>query len=1069
MIEKMYKKYDFFEDLIVQVYDIDDRFLKKEKIIENSRLNIDLLSISRFVDSRWPQLVNEAQDYSIIQQNFLEDYIPWNEELAAFKDVAEPSQMSKFLAKFYTPWTKLKFESRNINRAELEDFIIRQKPLIRRYYQNSLWGYKNFLVFEDHNLQIILHLALRTHKTETFSLEILFSFWSSDTNDSITPFELNDIQSGYRNSMIAYEILNKLNSYGYIIDTLKYEEKEEGWLGSTKKKEFKNWPTTCALIEILNVSPLPLIEELKTHLYHIDEIINNIMGSKDFSPQTYFEQLPKEIRDFLIKGREYLTKIEDILAIESPRVKKKIIKPKEHSRSDEKLIELIGIFRDVLERDETDNSIAQEDKGFRTLSEIIPHYESKLKFSPPTYYAFMKKNDLFLYFEQRKKEGSGGGIQYRYRVFMTDLKAEALKKENIIIPGDNARYLREKLKIQEAFRNYNTQNFQESIDIFESLLKRPSEDLKANNELLIACLYYLGRAYFKTMDYSKAFQYFDRIQGFNVNFIDVNYYKAECNRYRGNTNQTVEDVADLISEIREYFDLYHRELDLDAIFTNWYHEYQLKGLHPDVLIKDMFSKRFIFYNKSISKIRVDILPREGEKIQINQDYFKKNMIATRALLKILVRAIVLEMELLRRIIFNNVIEGKQAVIQEKLESLIKFIQSMKKMRHLEKFCPIPYATYTHYFIELYKVFSFQNLEEKMRHKYPDKTSGISMRGGRVLNTYDPVLSFLSRINLIFNRFTQNPRILHNEEWKDRIGDLSDSEPILKAEFLFIQAFLNHKYVIDSIIKNESKKDILSLEDLYKFHAFYPYEGKPQYHLEISKSTYKFCKKNNIKLLIKPSVEIFKLARVKYKEIKDLLDQRRTLALNHYFKKYYETFQAKTLKLNLDYRILPVDNIKWFVIETLMTKISDNISEKHEKIQIEILLFSSEVFDELIQVIKKNKNFIRYKPYLEFFYDVELSFDKIPQENKLIMEVDIYINLKKEFKFEEKLDSITKAVFLMLESSRDELKIKFDLEEKTQLDTYFKEQFPIDFQNDYFLIEKANTSSKNKVLLKIKKR
>lgn len=297
----------------------------------------------------------------------------------------------------------------------------------------------------------------------------------------------------------------------------------------------------------------------------------------------------------------------------------------------------------------------------------------------------------------------------------------------------------------------------------------------------------------------------------------------------------------------------------------------------------------------------------------------------------------------------------------------------------------------------------------------------------------------------------------------------NSEPILKAEFLFIQAFLNHEYVVNSIIKNESNKTILNKEDLFKFHGFYPYGGKTRYHIEISERAYKYCKENNIKLLVKRSLEILKVARVKYREITNLLNQLRALTMNHYFKEYSETFQVKTLKIKLDYTTFPNDNISWFVIDTLLSKISDNLSEKHEKIQIEILLYSSEVFDELIMEIKKNKNFIRYKPFLEFYYGVKLSFDKFPHEKKLNMEADIYLNLKKDFMFEEKLDSITEVVFLMLESNRDELTIKFNLEEKPPLDHYFKEQFPIFFHNNYFSIEKVNTSSKNKVLLKIRKK
>ncbi|KKN20534.1 hypothetical protein LCGC14_0934610, partial [marine sediment metagenome] len=102
------------------------------------------------------------------------------------------------------------------------------------------------------------------------------------------------------------------------------------------------------------------------------------------------------------------------------------------SKDNDKLIELLRIFKDTLKKDRANNKISLEDKGFRTLNRIIPFYKDKLSFSPPTYYKFMKKKDLSLYFEHRKGIGRGGGDQYLYREQDSTLKSKRLKSEKII-------------------------------------------------------------------------------------------------------------------------------------------------------------------------------------------------------------------------------------------------------------------------------------------------------------------------------------------------------------------------------------------------------------------------------------------------------------------------------------------------------------------------------------------------------------------------------------------------------------------------------------------------------------
>lgn len=1039
-------KYDFFNELLVEIFQVDEKYLNRKVFSDNIKLQVNLQESSKFLKDRWLELLKNSLEFDEIQKNYIEEYLPWKKKYEAFQNAINNSNISDFIQDYYSTWKRLKFESKQISIDEIRRLIEIGKPNLKRFYKSQFWGYHNFKIFESNEFQVFLHLRLKKNKTETFSLEIVFSFWFKNKENFI-PLNLRFITSSYANQMIAYNIMKKLKSVGYIEDSLIYKEEKKSMFYTTIREEVKPHPSTCAILKILNDNPIALFNEIIQHLYDVDEIIREIIDKNEYNPQSYYNSLPTEIKKFLAKGKELVSKFEDFFTKET-FTKKKTEEKIKSIETDDKLEEIIGIFKESLEKDKKNKHIEPEDKGFRTLNEILSNYGSILKYSHPVYYKYFDDNDLSLYFDERKKSGPGGGTQYRYKEFIT-------ATPKIIVPEKEEKeekitFINEKIKIQEALYNYNNKDYENSIRIFEKILKKPSNQLISSQDLYLACLYYLGRSYFKLQNYKKALQSFNRISMFNKNLINVNFNLVECNRFLGNYNDAAIVLNEVILKIQGLLNKYFPVLELDKIFQRRFREFDLKTLHPDLLRKDILSDLLIFYNKDTSNIFIDVFREQNEEQKVN---LSKNIVAVRSLYKILYKSLFLKMELSRRLIFQSLIENKEESLTTNINQLIEQIQSFKLIPNFKKNYNIQFGGFLQYLLNLLKVFNKHAIHERIIQQTGIPESFYFNLGFSRLKNYFPIMSFLNYYNDSLIRFNEiKKRLLYDDEFGSNYENFRQGEPVLKAEYLFTQAYVNCKYIIKNMIKEQSEEKLIDIQDLHDYYSFYPRSRNPMLYMDISEKAFNFCKENGFKILERICYKILKDAKEKYQIFMNLFQKRRILSINHYFKELYKNYETKEIDIELNYEKEPEEsNIDWFVHDKIINKISRMLRKELNNLKITIKMFSAEILGDLIEAIKKNHHFLRQNLYrIEYFFDIDLNFNKLPLEKTLIIEMKFIINLDNEnYFFFGNLDRITMGIFKILEYGIDDFKIKTKLDELEKYEMYFKNQFQLDFENKYF--------------------
>lgn len=318
------------------------------------------------------------------------------------------------------------------------------------------------------------------------------------------------------------------------------------------------------------------------------------------------------------------------------------------------------------------------------------------------------------------------------------------------------------------------------------------------------------------------------------------------------------------------------------------------------------------------------------------------------------------------------------------------------------------------------LFIRQAIEENL-----DVPKGFSLL--RADKAYYSITSFLNNYNQLIKWLDEIPkRIIHIDgPLIPMLGDFSQGEPILKAEYLYTQAYFNYEYTINKIIEEQNREELI---DIYSLHDYYGFPiVNPESYISISEESYKFCKKHHFKILEKLSYDIVKDAKEKSTLIKEVLLKRRIISINHYFRDLhnsYETKETKNFEINFEKEPEETD-FKWFFHSEILDKIRSIIRDEFYNMNIIIKMFSAEVLDDLIKEIKKNHHFLRQELFIiEYIFDLDLVFNKLPLENTLVIEVNCKINLDKEsYNFWDNLDRITMGIFKILEYGIAEFKIK----------------------------------------------
>ncbi|MFX1503945.1 MAG: tetratricopeptide repeat protein, partial [Promethearchaeota archaeon] len=718
MGQETINKYEFLVEFLIDLFDLSLDEIITDNHSQIKILNTDLKKLSEDLKYRWNNLVENLYDYPSIQNEYIEKLAPWKEKFDAFHQVKSRKDFIKFLEKYYSTWIRLSFEEKDISRKEIFQMLKNERPKITSSINTTYWGYHSLSLFKNDLFELTAHLKLRSYGTGTYSLVIIFSLWFENIKDEWTA-NLNSINKDYKNSLIAYEIVNLLKTLNYVESSLIFKPPERGnkfWKISTSTSESSLHPSNNLILEILSDTPVILFKEFQTHLNKIEEKIQSYTKMQDLTPYSYFENLSSELQQFLIKGKELFLKAQDLL--KSPRhtdgsEKEGEIKDLEMTKIS--FSQIIAFFKDALEQDKSDDTILYEDKGFRTQHQIYEEYRDKIDGSLPTFYKYFDNLRIETYLEVRDKSGKGGGTEYRYKEITTSTEQKSEELLEIKVLGDKINLTSERLGIQEGLSYYNNHDYNTSTKIFKNVLN--SEELSLDTNLYCSCLYYLGRSHFKTGNYQEALEYLKKAYMENHSLYNVKYSLIETYLQLYDYQNALKQADELILGLKEIFQRNSVIFNLDYLFRQDFEPGDFKYLHPKLTDLDMFSDHLILINKS----SISITPFPPTEIYITQGTYNtvnRNIISLQILYKKYLRSVFLKLEILRRQYFIEMFGTNEVKIHTIIDNFIQHINFLKEDPFLSYLSIEDYEIYISYFIGLSRLVKNRQITEKLSFEFP---------------------------------------------------------------------------------------------------------------------------------------------------------------------------------------------------------------------------------------------------------------------------------------------------------------------------------------------------------------
>ena len=195
--------------------------------------------------------------------------------------------------------------------------------------------------------------------------------------------------------------------------------------------------------KILNANPVKILDEIMSDLTDIKEEENSYGLDHIDNPQSWFESLSEELKQFYNKGKELFLDTSKLLETASNLEKGTLEKEKSKiSREKLSLDNLIFLFNKAMEVD-LKNERDLSEAGFRTKKSLFDEFlnrktrDKKYNFIEPvsrgTFYSRIEKyrNELNNILERNPSKGQGGGDAYRI------IKPEVVHKMLQDIASDN--------------------------------------------------------------------------------------------------------------------------------------------------------------------------------------------------------------------------------------------------------------------------------------------------------------------------------------------------------------------------------------------------------------------------------------------------------------------------------------------------------------------------------------------------------------------------------------------------------------------------------------------------------
>lgn len=1074
------KKYELLPEFLHELFKIEQDDKKLGTVSKIRILKVNLQELAKELKNYWTYFYENQYDYSSLQYEYIEKFQPWKEKFNAFNAVKDNQEFLKFLERHFSTWMKLSFKSKDITKKEIADMVTHQRPKFFLSAPISMGSYKSLLIFNQNSFQLTAHLKLKEFKTNTYSLVIVFSFWFDNMHDSWEA-NLKFINESYKNFMIAYNITKKLKSIKYEESTLKVEQPKTGnkfIISPYTITEKHPHPSNNLILETLSDDPIRLFKNFVSHLYIIDEEIQKYKDQNEFSPYSYYENLTLELKQFLLKGKELFLKAEDLLEKSTFNKKKSGITVEKSSEELKISFEqIIGFFKDALEKDKSDDTKSPEEKGFRTKNQIFDKYKDNIDCSKPTFYYYFENLKLESFLELRNKSGKGGGKEFKYKEFMIDsdqILDTSIEAEKLPAKEDLST---ERIEIQEALTYYNNHDFELSINIFTRILK--SNKLESDPTIYIACLYYLGRSYFKKGDYKKAIESFNKAYMKNQSKYNVKYALAESYLYYQDYPNALKLVNEIIREVRNIIKTSEINLNLDYIFIRPIDADSLDIIHPQITEKDLLSNYLILLNKSpipVHHFRVQSVNRQSEMFKV----VNKNINSIQIIYKKYTGSLFLKLEILRRCFFRQVFEKNEEQISKIVGEFLLYCRELNK--DLENTLSTEdYLGYISYFKGILKIFGFPIIENQISDEYPDLEHQTNFPKTPYLTKFKEFYSFLDFVNEILNKnFDEYVRTLYLVHLSKLSLMEGFSNPIFKAEFYFIEAYINLNYLIDERIKSEEDSNtkfdtstINNREDIFKlydnYHSMWPRFKHPSFYLLMAEKAYSYSKKHKFNYLAKSAKVILDTTQNKVEIIENIRLERRKKIINRKLEILNISFKDITEEITLSFQKKPREGFSHFVRIRIKREIEKRLREKTGNLTFNIRLFNPELNKDVMEALRKETI---YRESVEgrtrSFFIIKMELEESKVDRSIIIKMTHNRDLKQEGNFAETLDGINRLIYNTIDLNLNSFTIKLDPEKREKYHNYFEKDFKTEYKNGYFDFKILEQWENNEIRVQIKK-
>ncbi len=1075
-------KYEFFTDFLVEIFDLRDENLNLPFQTKNKVLKPNIEKLSKELQNSWIHLLQNCIYFPSIQKEYLEKFLPWRVKFNAFKQVKTEQDLLIYLEEYFSTWMKLSFKSKDITKGEIYDILEHERPTISSITKQQFGSYRSFSILKNDNLQLTLHLKLKIYKTNTLSILILFSIWFNDTK-KFWSASLDQINENYKNLIVSYDIVQKLKSLKYQENFLDFEDKSTSnrFLVSTYTRSSDSiHPSNNLILELLSDNPVSIFEEIISHLYIIDDIIQNYNKNQDISPYTYFENLSLELQQFLLKGKELFLKTEEILQHQSkPKLQKEgVERIKESEELKITFEQIIAFFKDALEQDRTDEAIPTENKGFRTQNQIYDEYKSRIRISKPTFYNYFESLKLESYLEIRTKSGKGGGKKLRYKE--KPFKAEDILEDigdQEVKTGKNL--FSERIEIQEALSYYNIRDYEICIQIFKHVLA--SKEIHSDKNLYCTCLYYLGRSFFKSGNYKKALANFYKAHMKNLSLYNVKYALVESHLYLYNYEDALKLVDDIISGIKDIIQTNNINLNLDYLFIGEIDLDSIKIIHPRIANEDMLSKYLILINKP--QLRIGPFSPSNLTLE-TYDIINNNIVSLQILYKKYLSSAYLKLEILRRLFFRAVLKKEESQIEEIGDVFLQYSKDLYKDTILNNAIPIEdYENYVSYFRGLSKLFKLYKIGEKIALEFPNVGKLASYPRNYYLHKFGEYYTCINYLNEIFyDDLKKRDRIFKLFKLKVRypkIGKVSD--PILQAEYYFVGAYANLNYLIDNRIKSEEESNlnfdvstINNLEEVFMkvddFHSRWLGNRHPIFFIETAKKAYNYSKKHKFDYLIKWTKNFLKETREKYEIIEKLRLKRRIQIINRKLEILSKNYKETNENIPLSFQMEPKEGFRHFVQIRLKRDLERILREKYGNVTFTIQLFNPELNRDVMEAIM-NETFYRdaAKNRPQSYFMIKINAEENEFDDSFSLKLTHMRDFERESGgFSENLDKITWVIYNAINLNLNSFRIKIDPARIEQYQNYFENEFEIEYENKYFEFKVAENVNEEEFIIQIKK-